>query len=132
VLLPDTEEQQEEEERMTSPFTDYNAMIIVGASEVLPAEAVRDAKLTRLREMLERQCRRIEALEKENRELRDDNIFKASQINVLNIRLEAYSLMQKHESEKTSQANANDSGFTTATNGFDSSRRPFGFDQLAL
>ena len=127
MLLPDTEEQQEEEERMTSPFTDYNAMIIVGASEVLPAEAIRDAKLTRLREMLERQCRR-----KENRELRDDNIFKASQINVLNIRLEAYSLMQKHESEKTSQANANDSGYTTATNGFDSSRRPFGFDQLAL
>lgn len=49
---------------------------------------------------------------------------------MLNIRLEAYGMMQRHESEKNRQVN--DSEYTITTAGEDTGRRPFGFDQLVI
>lgn len=56
----------------------------------------RQGKLRALRVLIEKQTELIGLLRRENQELREKNVFQAQQIDVLQIRLEAYVLKKKY------------------------------------
>lgn len=61
----------------------------------------REAKLRALRVLIDKQKELIRLLQRENHELKDKNAFQAQQLEVLQIRLEAYVLKKKYEDENS-------------------------------